>query len=143
QSELVALLHVHVDADEDLVAVVWSAEFVGSTRIVTVSILRDVDNLLNVAGGAPGLSGRSARRIAGRRILAAPVHIAEEERPVLDDRAPDTEANLLILERPDFRVLTLVEHRGNRPHQLLVTTEVVRGSAEVVCAALRDCVDAA
>src|SRR4029079_16401125 len=103
--------------------------------------LEDADDLVDFVLVAEGLAGRAADRESVRRVLAADVDVAEEERLVLHDRSAEAEAALLLLEAADRRLLRSVERRLDLADQALVAAEPVAGAAEGVRAAARDHVD--
>src|SRR5262245_24832101 len=129
---------VEVAPDEVLVGVggpAKLAERIGA-RIVVVLVLEDAQDLVYRRFVSELLAG-GVHREPGRPQLAGEVGRAEEERLVLDDRAAETEAALLVLELRDGAIV------GTLANPVLVAAEEERRAAQRIRAALGNGVDAA
>src|SRR5438132_866162 len=84
-----------------------------------------------------------AVQLADGRRLPADIEVAEEDRPVRDDRTAYADPALPIVERADFRLEARVGRRRERADQALAAAEEVGRAVELVRPALGDRVDAA
>src|SRR5689334_10178034 len=120
---------IEVSPDEGLVVVGSADELVDTARVVAVLRSGDVDDPLDLGGVSEGGAAGPGGGVAGRRLFATPVDVAQEKGAVAEDRPAQRCTELLILQHQDFLV------GRTRADKVFVTEHIEPGTVNLIGAA--------